>query len=220
MPSSPRPLPGLLALAFLAGLLTLTAGVPAHAGMVHYGVRAGVNLATIGGDFADVVDPKTKTGLSAGGFVSLSPAPMLGLEMDLLYVEKGFKTVAQTTDDSGNPTGTQDAFLRLRYLDVPLMAKVTLPAFGVITPYLIAGPNLGIGLSAKAEAGGETADLSDDLEKLDWGATGGLGVRWGAGPMSLGLEGRYGRSFSDLWDIQGNIESINQGFMITAWASR
>lgn len=192
---------------------------PAHAGPIHYGVRAGANLATITGDFADIADPKTKIGLAAGGFVSLSPTPALGLELDLLYVEKGFKTVFTGSDDNGNPV-TGDAFLRLKYLDVPLLAKVSLPFMGVVSPYVIAGPNLGIGLSAKSESPGGNDDLSDDLQKLDWGATGGLGIRWGAGPMALGLETRYERSFSDLWDLQGNVESINQGWMITAWASR
>jgi outer membrane protein with beta-barrel domain len=201
-------------------LLTMILAGPAHAVPVHYGARLGANLATITGDFADLSNPKTKTGLAAGGFVSVSPAPLLGIELDLLYVEKGFKVQGIATDPSGNPIGTTEGFLKLQYLDVPLLAKISLPSMGAVSPYVIGGPNLGIGLNAKFEGGGLSHDFTSDLQKLDWGATGGVGVRWGAGPMSLGLETRYERSFADLWDIQNNFESINQGWMITAWASR
>lgn len=210
---------------FLFATLCLTFPLPASAGLVHYGVRAGTNLATITGDFADIADPKTKVGFTGGGFVSLSPAPRVGIELDLLYVEKGFKIEGTATDQSGNVVGTTEAFLKLQYLDVPLMANVSLPRMGMVSPYVIAGPNLGIGLSAKEEATfpgvpTESDDLTSDLQKLDWGATGGVGLRLGSGPVSFGLEARFERSFSDLWDIQGNRESINQGWMITAWASR
>jgi hypothetical protein len=193
---------------------------PGHAGSLHYGAKLGVNLANIRGDFADLADSKIQPGWVAGGFVSMSFVPVLGLELDALYVEKGFKIESQGTDQSGNPTGTVEAHLRLKYLDVPVLARVSLPSWGAVSPYLVVGPNIGFALSAKSEAFGETADLSSDLKKVDVGATGGIGFKWGAGPLSIGIESRYATGFSDLWDLEGNVESINQGVAITAWVAR
>jgi hypothetical protein len=203
---------GILAVAAMAG--------SARAGPLRYGVRAGVNLATIRGDFAEFVDPKIEPGLAAGGFATLSVLPMLGLEMDVLYVQKGFKVETLGSDDSGNPV-TAKGHLRLQYIDVPVVAKVALPSWGVLSTYLVGGPTVSFGLKAKGEvAGGLEEDLTSDMKKVVFGATGGLGLKLGSGPVSFGLESRYSTDFGDLWDLEGNVESINQGVSITGWVSR
>ena len=40
------------------------------------------------------------------------------------------------------------------------------------------------------------------------------------GPWRVDFEGRYFRSFNDLWDLSGNLASINEGFTVTVGASR
>jgi hypothetical protein len=209
-----------LAATSLFALLSIAVVAPLQAGPLRFGVRAGANLASVRGDFADLAEPKIQPGLSAGGLATLSLAPMVDFEIDVLYVQKGFKTVSEGADDNGNPTGTSvESHLRLQYLDVPMMAKLSLPSWGLVSPYVVAGPNMAFALAGKIEAYGETSNVTSDLTKVVLGATGGLGFKLGTGPISFGIESRYTTDFADLWDLSGNVETINHGVSVTAWAA-
>jgi len=188
-----------------------------------YGVRAGVNVASIRGDFAELVDTKRQSGFMAGAFVRPTLAKPLALDVEVLYIQKGFRIDTVLMDDQGNFVATETSHLKLDYFEVPVLLHVALPSWGAVTPYVLAGPTAGFAVKATFRSGnpsvGDT-DLSDDLKNVDWGIAGGLGARFRKEPPYLGLEARYGTSFSDLWDIDGNLESINQGFSLTATVSR
>lgn len=209
---------GVVCAAVVVGVMS--AEMQADAGPWRFGARAGVNLATIRGDFADFVQPKMQTGLAAGGFVEHALVPQVAFELDVLYLQKGFQIESEGTDQQGNPTGIQTTHLRLQYLEVPVLIRLSLPSWGAVAPYVIGGPTAGFALGGKFEGFGEEADVGDDLKKVDFGVTGGLGARFGSGPVHVGIESRYGTSFGDLWDLTGNLESINQGFSFTASVSR
>ena len=205
--------------ALVTSLVALTLAHTARAQPLHYGLRGGVNLANIRGDFADLINPDMKPGVAVGGFATVALAPMLALEMDALYVQKGFKVTGTAAGQSGDVVGVSDVRLELQYIDVPLVAKLSLPSWGGVSPYLVAGPSLGFGLSAKQKGFGATVDLSG-LKDVILGGTAGGGVKLGAGPVAFGIEARYQTDFSDLWDIDDNAESINSGVAITGWVAR
>jgi hypothetical protein len=201
--------------------LSASVATPARASEWRWGVRGGLNLASIRGEFADLVGPKTQMGVVAGGFIQHPLTGPVGVETDLLYVQKGFRLEGEETDDAGNPIGTRTDHVKLQYLEVPILVRVTLPSLGSVEPYVLAGPTLGIGLEARIEPDpGPSFSVRDDLERFDFGIAGGLGARLLRGPVHLELESRYGTGFRDLWDIPDNLESINQGFSFTVALSR
>ena len=195
----------------------------AGAGPWHAGVRMGVALTNVHGDFPDVIGGlDNKLGFQGGGFVELSPGPV-GLALEMNYVEKGFKTVSEGTDQNGNPTGPVESFLRLRYLEVPVLVHASLPLPRMVVPYAVAGPTFGISLGGEFESGFPgiaDEDVGSDLKTVDMGGTVGLGAIIGRGVYRLTVETRYFTSFGDLWDIPGNFESINHGFGFTVGVVR
>ena len=189
---------------------------------VHLGARLGLSLSNIHGEFADFVSPDNKLGFQGGGMIEI-PAGPIGVALELNYVQRGFVTTQQEADDTGNPTGTIDSRLNLSYLEVPVLVRAPLPLGGAWQPYAVLGPSFGFALAATAETdapGYADLDLSDDMKPVDMGATAGLGVYIGRGPVRLAVETRYFTGFSDLWDISGNIESINHGFGFTVGVVR
>ena len=77
------------------------------------------------------------------------------------------------------------------------MATVTLSgADRGAVPYLMAGPTLGILLSAKAETeDGETLDAKEDIASADSGLGVGAGVRFPSGAGTIFLESFGGITF-------------------------
>lgn len=196
--------------------------VIASAGPWRTGAHVGLSLTSIHGDFADLIGPDNKLGLQGGGFVELSPGPV-GLAVEVNYIEKGFTTISEGTDQSGNPTGTVEGHLKLQYLEVPVLLRGSLPLEGPWTPYAVLGPTFGFTLGGEFEPGFPgfaDQDVTSDMTKVDMGGTVGVGAIFGRGVYRMMLETRYFTGFSDLWDISGNLESINHGFGFTVGVVR
>lgn len=192
----------------------------ADAGSFHGGLRLGLAYTNIHGDLPDLAGPESQTGLVVGGFAEYQVVPSLALEVDALYTQKGARFVSEATDPAGNPIGIVETHLRLNYLEVPLLVRLSLPLEAPITPYLIGGPTVAFALSGKFESNNGDGDLSDDMEAIDLGVTGGLGARFGRGPVRFAVEARYGTGFNDLWDLTGNLDSINDGYSFTLGITR
>jgi len=181
----------------------------AAAGPWHVGARVGVVVTNIHGDLPDIASPDSKTGLQAGGFVEYAPG-MLAFAIEPTYVQKGARFPF-------------DSRLELSYLEIPALARVTLPLSSSMKPYFVLGPTFSVAIGAKLKSdapGFEEMDYGDDLEPLDVGGTIGLGARFGQGPTLWTIEGRYSTGFNDLWDLDGNLDSINHGFGATVGVAR
>jgi hypothetical protein len=188
--------------------------VMAWAGPLHVGVRAGLGLTSLHGDFADIASPEYKPGFQGGVVLEFSPAP-IGLTVEALYVQKGAEFKSFVTDDTGNVLASADSHLELTYLEIPVLVTATAPARGAVAPYVVIGPSFGIALDAEGTGSGPDVDFSDDMKTLDLCGAFGLGARFGSGPWRFGIETRYTTGFSDLWDLEDNLESINHGFALT-----
>jgi hypothetical protein len=183
----------------------------------HFGAQTGLALTNIHGDLPDIANPDYKSGFQGGGFVEYAPGPV-AIDVELSYVQKGAIFKGITTDDQGNVLGSYDSRLELSYLEVPVLARVSLPLEGAVVPCAVIGPTFGFALDAKETSdapGFQSRDLSDDLQSVDEGATVGLGARIGRGPTRWLVEARYFTGFNDLWDLSGNLGSINHGFGLT-----
>jgi hypothetical protein len=182
----------------------------------HVGAQVGLSSTNIHGDLPDIAHPDYKLGFQGGGFVEYARG-RVALDLELTYVQKGAVFTSELTDSQGNFVGLMESRLQLNYLEIPVMVRVPLP-IGAVESSAVIGPTLGVGLGAKVESDDPSApsrDLSGDLEPLDLGGTIGLGARFGSGPNRLLVEARYFTGFSDLWDLSGNLGSINHGFGLT-----
>jgi len=126
--------------------------VPARAGVLPFpvGARAGVNIASLSFEnlSSAVTKEESRYGGFIAGFVDFPLLPLLSIEAGLSFGEQGGKIEGSGTFFNQPISGK--ATLKLVYMHVPVLAKVTVDA-GAVKPYVKLGPQLGILLASKAE---------------------------------------------------------------------
>ena len=186
--------------------MTLLCGGFASAQGYSAGVRGGVNLATVNADSED--------GSSAfdhhvrgvfGGFVKVPLFSSIELQPEVLYSMKGAKFAEEAID----------ATLLLDYLEVPVLARLSWRVFDNGF-YVAGGPSFGLRLRARtrAEFSGSTEerDISDDVERFDFGAVAAAGFEFG----SFVVDGRYTHGFSDVdKDTSDDVKVRNRVVSVT-----
>ncbi len=131
------------------------------------GIEAGINLSNI--NVTPTFNTNSRTGMMVGGYAEIGVSDIVYIRPGLRYVMKGFSS-------GGNGVTYTD---RLSYLEIPLLLKVRLP-LAKVKPYFMAGPTLGIQLSASEEAtnGVQTqeSDAGQVFESVDFGLFFGSGM--------------------------------------------
>jgi hypothetical protein len=125
------------------------------------------------GDFT--IETDVRTGAVAGAALEFTVLNTLSFEPGLAYSMRGGR-INMTIRDT-LITGADE----YAYLSIPVHAKLKMPS-AIVRPYVIAGPNIGLLISARAvtETGsspGET-DLADSMNTVDWGLDLGAGVEF------------------------------------------
>lgn len=163
----------------LAACAVLATSSPAWA-QSGAGVMLGINWATLHFSGTDVIQPDKRTGLAVGLFFTAPVAKSAGIEMDVLYSQKG----AKITEGGGSMT------IEVDYLDVPVLARMTAGA-GPTKLAFVVGPSFGFKLRAhaKEEFGGQSqdTDIGPDVSSFDFGLVIGAGIDAG----KFLLDGRY-----------------------------
>lgn len=186
---------------FLVAVMLLVVSTGSFA-QAKFGLKAGLNIANMGGD--DMEDTDSRLAPVFGAFVNFSLSEKVSFQPELLYSMKGAKD--SYTDSYEGVDVDIDETARLDYLDIPLMFK-----FDVGGGFnLQAGPQLGLLLSAEIEQEGsssvegmnisasETIDVKDDLKGMDLGLNIGAGYDFGA----LGVDLRYNLGLSNIADYE------------------
>jgi hypothetical protein len=181
----------------LALMLLLGMGSLALAQGISLGIKGGLNLSSANGDWAKGVE--SRSGIAAGGYLTLSLLPPFAIQPEIFYSQKGWEA---SGDASGVPwTGEY----RVNYLEIPVLAKFS---FGILVkPYVLAGPYFAtrMGTSWKETEGGTTTTGSMD----DYVKSSDLGFVLGAGlstPVKLSFEARYSNSFSTIYKEIGGVK--------------
>jgi hypothetical protein len=118
-----------LGVAMMVLALTALAGTPARA---QFGIHGGINLTRfVGGDAEDV---DSKQGMNFGGSMRLFQIGPISIVPEVFYSQKG-----ATFDDPASSLAQRFEY-SVDYLEVPVMAKLTLPSMGPLLPYVAAGP--------------------------------------------------------------------------------
>ncbi|WP_299820417.1 porin family protein [uncultured Pontibacter sp.] len=198
----------LLAFLVVAGLIAT-----AQAQTISVGPRVGVTFAQIhaSGDNADELNDaaESNTGFQVGAVSNIMLSELFSIQPELLFIQKGAKV------------GDSDYFkLRTDYLELPILAKVS---FGPeqLKGFVTAGPTVGYWLSAKSisEIGGnkesESYDFEDEDNRLEIGASFGVGVAYKVGAGELNLDVRYGLGFSSIAEYEGDYKEKNQVFGVS-----
>lgn len=172
-----------LASASLACAALIAIGAGAARGQT-IGFKLGAAPANIDVDVTATTQERT-TGFAGGGFIRFGSG-MLGLQAELLSITKGTDIVGPGFDQQ----------LRLEYVEIPVLVHLNLLQGSTFTPYVFAGPTVSLeaGCSARDDAGRIDCDDSNvlfDRRKTDFGATGGGGFAFLAGPGAVLIEGRY-----------------------------
>lgn len=179
----------------------------------HFGLKAGVNLASIGGD--DTEDVDGRTGFHVGAVAEFMLNEQFGIQPELLYSMQG----AETEDSESGFDYRYE--LKLDYISLPILAKYKFtPGFSVHL-----GPQVSYLLSAEAEYeesfGGQTIsgteDMKDFTNDIDFGVAGGLGYQLDMGVFFnaryyLGLSNINEEGDSD-YSQQNNVFQLSVGYM-------
>ena len=153
------------------------------------GVLAGLNMGNVkvdptptGTDFSNL------TGFAAGAVLNFEFAGGFGIQVEPMYIQNGSKVTDNGTEIK----------IKANYIDVPAMLMYTFATGeGQVEPYVMAGPVLGIRLSAKETDGGEV-DIKDYTKSTNFSGTFGAGVRIPVGMNRIFVEGRYTIGFTDI----------------------
>lgn len=184
---------------------------------VNFGVKAGLNLATVTTKNLDGLDPKMAITFQVGGIADINISDKFAIQPGLLLVGKGFKLEDEFLGDTYKTTAAPF------YLQVPVNFLFKSDKF-----YVGAGPYVGFGLfgNVKSTGGGSSDSESinfgstedDDFSALDFGANVEAGViihqiRIGAG-YALGLANVIPKDArSEDESVKNGVISVNVAYM-------
>jgi len=161
------------------------------------GLKLGFNFANVSID-----GMSTNTGFTLGGFFNYTMGNIL-LQPEILFSQKGYEFNTSFSNQTVNIT----------YLEIPVLAKISLP-FSGLNPSLLIGPALGIKLSATLERNGQSSDL-EGLKSMDLGIIFGIDGKLGNLPMILDIRYNLGlTSIVDGGSLKNRVFSIMIGYTL------
>lgn len=114
----------------------------------------------------------------------------LGAQPELLFVRRGAEAEYE---------GLVVGIFQHSYLELPILGHVRFPLSGTVSPYIVAGPRLGLLLRAETtDANGNVRDSSDSTSSFDVGFSAGAGALIHVSSrVMLTIEGRYDQSLTN-----------------------
>ena len=135
-----------------------------------FGVKGGVNFTNFYAN--DVGDQNIKTGFNVGLFAELAVGEQFSIQPEVLLSTKGNRT-----DYSGVLGLEQEVKFGLTYIEIPVLAKVTLGEILNLHVGPYAGYLIGANVSTDGDLGAEYEDLDrDNFKTWDYGLAAGIGV--------------------------------------------
>lgn len=195
---------------FSAGILMIGAITTANAQSSDaltpsFGIKGGVNFATVSGD--DFDSPDSRTSFHVGLLAEFPLTEMFSLQAEALYSGQGFESDV----DGGIFGGEGKVEYQLDYINVPVLAKVYI----LDGLSIEAGPQFGFKVNEEidANANADDGDLDlDEAEDFDFGVAAGVTFET---PMGLFATGRYTQGFTDIVnnrDVKNSVFQIGVGY--------
>jgi hypothetical protein len=215
-------------LIMLATLLFISNGIA----QVQLGLQAGTNLGDVSLDpTPEGISTSIRTGFMFGGILFYSFSPILGLQVEPAYVQKGAQTVYSETD--GGMTLKLERTLNVDYIDIPVMLKASF-GDGPVRPYVLAGASVAFKLGdEKFEIDKLTIDGQDytseipselkaiwekaEVKSTDFILNFGGGIIIPLGQVNIFIEGQYNLGLTDVNDDpDDNTEIKTTGIQVKA----
>jgi len=186
---------------------TMQAQMPAKQDykLISAGLKAGINMANVTGE--DVtVDTQMFIGACVGGYVSFSFHPWFSIQPEFYYSEKG-----AYTEQTLLPYYSIKSSLNLSYIEVPILAKLSINTGGSFIPVIFVGPAVSfvtnalniLEITENKNTFRNVINASEDINLVDFGLVAGAGFERKAGPGAFILEARYNMGLSTVYDIVG-----------------
>lgn len=152
---------------------------------VKFGVKGGINLANISGTDTDF---EIRQGMIIGASVDFSlPMLPIGVESGVYYTQKGAEF--------------ENIDYKIDYIEVPVLAKVSLGPPGPISPHLIVGPTVGFMVNSEIEdSAGNTLNVDDTTTEIEFGGLAGVGADFNVGLAQLNAQIRYNYGFTKVYE--------------------
>jgi hypothetical protein len=193
-----------------AALAAMVLILPRPAAAQEAGVKLGANFASLTPEEDEDPDTSRRLGPVAGAWVRIAPANRVSFQIEGLFSEKGV-----TFNDNGF---IDSADIRLRYVEIPLLARADFGASGSAARVFVVGgaaPAFKLSAHTKAVAGDEeqSRDIDDEIYSADFGLVGGLGVAF----RRALIEARYTHGLRHInTDDNGDEDRIkNRVFSVT-----
>jgi hypothetical protein len=171
--------------------------------------KFGLNFATLSGDS----DAGIIVGGIAGGALTVQLSENLAFRTELLFSMKGSDWERDWVE--GDTTGTISQWVRINYVELPVLVEYSLPKYGRLRPYLYAGPAFAYNVVSEAKVknvahsqGQKVMHESKyynsvyNVKSTQFEIVLGGGFDISLGAKSLAIEGRYtlglGKAFEDL----------------------
>lgn len=177
----------------------------------NFGLKGGVNLASISGDETDEVDGLTS--FHAGVLAEILVSERFSIQPELIYSIQGAK--AEYSETFQGEIFEENYTMNLNYVNLPILFKY------YITENLSieAGPQVGYLISADneyewteyGETGSETEDNLEYMNRIDLAAAAGLSYKFDFGVF---LSARYNAGLSNIYDSEDFSDYSNQNSVI------
>ena len=211
----------LITIVLTATALTLTTALDAGAQSISVGLKGGLNKTEATFPLASVVERSRATGFHAGAFLAIRVSPLVDLQIEALYTEKGL---------AGARTDRNLSYeLEAGYVEIPVLAKIRAPwaQAASVVPFAFAGPSVAFEVNCQIRGHDGPTILSyqcdgppvhfDQRKKFDYGLMVGVGAEMDTRMGRLILDVAYDWGIQDLADSPDIPGEVRHGaFMISA----
>ena len=231
-------------LSILSLLIKLQAHAQDEVGDVasNTGLRYGFKVGFVISEFSNTQPHTTeKLGFTAGAVVEYGFSEQLSVQAEPSYLQQGgnlLKFIDDSRfgdDDSFGTSSTTNYAITIHSIDVPVLVKYRLPAFGNFVPNVVLGPS--VSYTVMVDTHFERTyhhnqtfmtvsgydDVTSEYKPIQIGATAGIGgeVSLGNKRLMMDLRYRYGiteakssYSYIDLRAVQGDLTTHNVYFTL------
>jgi hypothetical protein len=184
---------------------------------ISFGVKGGVNFATLNGD--NIESPNSRTSFHVGLLAEFPLADIFSIQVEALYSGQGAEydqtiTVPDITSPTGFTTFEQNTELQLDYINVPVLAK-----FYIVEGLsLEAGPQFSFLVNDEwdtnptADEGDSPSPIRQTANTFEFGVSGGLTFLTNVG---LFATARYNQGISDIADdlkVNNSVIQVGLGY--------
>lgn len=188
---------------------------PAAAGISRFGIDAGLSAAR---HFGDAGATDHRMGFGGGIAATIPVTASCSLQPELLYVMKGGVVPRiELVDGSGTTIGSMSLTYAVDYIEIPVLARISVPTTGRVAPFFLAGPAVAFKITeALRGSPEEIPDRRDDLASTDIGLAFGAGVELGRERRRWQIEARYTAGVSNALADPVGYRVRNGAFLVTA----